>query len=117
MWNRNDNTTAASVNLDGAPHGFKVTGDAAWDSDSDDFAMFSPAGNMIVAEIVKAARLRCRTEPEVAVSAWLKVEWDRVEAEGHREIYDTMVRETVAYALDEAWQEAYGHRFDMAVWH
>ena len=110
-WNRGEGTTAASVNLDAAPFSFKVTGDAAWDSDSGDYAMSSAEGNAAVAAMVKTARIRCRTEPEPAVTAWLETERDRLDASGHGEIYDTMVRETIAYALDEAWQEACGHRF------
>lgn len=108
--NRGEGTTAASVNLDGAALGFKVTGDAAWDSDSDDWAMFTPAGNAAVGAMVKTARLKTRSEDEAAVTAWLAAERDRIHAE-HKEVRDTMVRETVAYALDEAWESAYGHRF------
>ncbi len=32
MWNYVPGRRAADVNLDAAPYGFKVTGDAAWDS-------------------------------------------------------------------------------------
>ena len=129
-WNRAPGKTAAEVNLDGAPFGFRVTGDAAWDSDSDDYAMFSEAGNLAVAAMVKAARLKARSEPEAAVLAWIEAEKERMEADtgvypylphleagpgetitGHREVFDTMVRETIAYALDEPWTEAYGHQF------
>lgn len=110
-WNRGESSTAADVNLAAAPYGFKVTGDAAWDSDSDDFAMHTPAGNRKVAKMVAGARARCRTTPEAEVQAWLRRKRRRIEKTGHREIYDTMVRETVAYALDGAWQQAYGHRY------
>ena len=45
----------------------------------------------------------------------LRVDFTTVANDGehavHGEVYDTMVRETIAYALDGAWQEAYGHRF------
>lgn len=131
-WNRAPGKTAADVNLDGAPHGFKVTGDAAWDSDSHDYAMFTEAGNLAVAAMVKTARLKTCSEDESAVLAWIGAEKERLAADtgtypylphlrdahdpgetktGHREVFDTMVRETIAYALDEAWEAAYGHRF------
>jgi hypothetical protein len=124
-WNRAPGKTAADVNLDAAPHGFKVTGDAAWDSDSDDFAMFTAEGNARVAAMVKTARLKTRAEPEEAVLAWMQAEKEQMAADtaerpykrgghvitGHAEVYDTMVRETIAYALDEAWTQAYGHSF------
>ena len=42
MWNRVPGQTAADVNLDASPYGFKVTGDGAWDSDSSD-AVDKPA--------------------------------------------------------------------------
>ena len=129
-WNRTPGRTAADVNLDAAPHGFKVTGDAAWDSDSDDYSMFSEAGNLAIAAMVATARLKTRSEDEASVLAWIKAEKERLEADtgtypylphlrrepgefktGHREVFDTMVRETISYALDEAWEQAYGHRF------
>ncbi len=124
-WNRAPGRTAADVNLDAAPFGFKVTGDAAWDADSDDYAMFTAEGNAAVAAMVKTARLKTRSEPEVAVLAWMQAERERLAADttgrpskrdghtitGHAEIRDTMVRETIAYALDEAWAQAYGHKF------
>lgn len=123
-WNRAPGKTAADVNLDAAPFGFKVTGDAAWDPDSDDFAMFTAEGNGAVAAMVKTVRLKTRSEDESAVLAWLEAEKERLAADtaerpnkrgdhmitGHREIFDTMVRETISYALDEAWVQAYGHR-------
>jgi hypothetical protein len=128
LFNRAPGHTAASANLDGAPFGFRVTGDAAWDSDSDDYAMFSAEGNAAVAAMVKTARLMARGKPEAEVLAWLDAEKARMAAdrqerpykrgghdiEGMREVYDTMVRETIAYALDEAWTQAYGHRFGEA---
>jgi len=124
-WNRAPGKTAADVNLDAAPWGFKVTGDAAWDSDSDDFAMFTAEGNARVAAMVKTARLKVRSEPEAEVLAWVQAEKGRMAADaaerphkraghpvtGMSEVRDTMVRETVAYALDEAWTAAYGHEF------
>jgi hypothetical protein len=131
-WNRAPGKTAAEANLDGAPHGFKVTGDAAWDSGSDDYAVFSAEGNAAVAAMVKTARLKTRSEAEGQVLAWLEAEKERLAAdegqylylphlrevhdpadrcEGMSEIRDTMVRETIAYALDEAWTAAYGHSF------
>lgn len=131
-WNRADQPSAASANLDAAPSGFKVTGDAAWDSDSDDYAMFSAAGNAAVAAMVKSARAQCRHFSEVEAAARLRREMARIEADrgtypllphlhqpGHEnvtgmsEVWDTMVRETIAGALDEAWNLAYGHRFEM----
>ena len=118
-WNRAPGRTAADVNLDAAPFGFKVTGDAAWDPDSDDFSMFSEEGNLRVAAMVKTARLKTRSEEEAAVLIWIKGEKARMagpvgedgEHAVHGEVYDTMVRETIAYALDGAWEQAYGHRF------
>ena len=124
-WNRSPGKTAADVNLDAAPYGFKVTGDAAWDSASDDYAMFTAEGNAAVAAMVKTARLKTRSEDEGAVLAWIKAEKERMAADaterphrrggrvvaGMSEVRDTMVRETIAYALDEAWTEAYGHGF------
>jgi hypothetical protein len=131
-WNRSPGRTAADVNLDAAPYGFKVTGDAAWDSGSDDFAMFTEAGNLAVAAMVATARLKTRGEGEAAVLAWLEAEKERLAEDmtrrpklprlvaagvpagmvtGMSEVFGTMVRETIAYALDEAWREAYGHRF------
>lgn len=124
-WNRSPGRSAADVNLDAAPFGFKVTGDAAWDSDSDDFAMFTAEGNAAVAAMVKSARLMTASRPETEVVAWMDAEKARMAADaaerpykrgghditGMSEVYDTMVRETIAYALDEAWVQAYGHRF------
>lgn len=99
----------AGANLDAAPYGFKVTGDAAWDSESGDWAMFSDEGNQAVAAMVETARLKCRTDPETAVLAWLKAEHERIVAAGHPEVHDTMVRETITYALSESWLAAYRH--------
>ena len=124
-WNRAPGKTAAEVNLDAAPFGFKVTGDAAWDPDSDDYAMFTAEGNAAVAAMVKTARLKTRSEDEAAVLTWMQAEKGRLAADttlrlhkrggrviqGMSEVWDTMVRETIAYALDEAWAQAYGHRF------
>jgi hypothetical protein len=130
-WNRAPGKTAAGVNLDGAPYGFKVTGDAAWDSGSDDFAMFTAEGNAAVAAMVTAARLKTRSEDEAAVLAWIAAEKEKLAGDmvrrpvharissqtgrdthaGMSEVFDTMVRETIAYALDEAWVQAYGHLF------
>jgi hypothetical protein len=111
-WNRAPARTAADVNLDAAPHGFKVTGDAAWDSDSDDYAMFTAEGNAMVACMVTEVRYRTRNlVAEADLLAWIEAAKGRIERAGHREVWDTMVRETIAYALDEAWTEAYGHRF------
>jgi len=132
-WNRANQPSAASANLDGAPHGFRVTGDAAWDSDSTDYAMFSAAGNAAVAAMVKSARAQCRHFTEAQTAARLRREMARIDADqgtypvlrhlrdrgeerhitGMREVWDTMVRETIAGALDEAWNLAYGHRFEM----
>ena len=124
-WNRSPGKTAADVNLDAAPSGFKVTGDAAWDSDSDDFAMFTAEGNARVAAMVTTARLKCRTQSEAEMLAWMLAEKEQMAADtaerpykrgghaitGHVEVRDTMVRETIACALDEVWVQAYGHRF------
>jgi hypothetical protein len=126
--NRVPGRTGEEVNLDAFPHGFKVTGDAAWDADSDDLAMFTKEGNAVVTAMVKKARMMVRSHPEPEVIAWIRAEMERIAADtaerpykhndtqdtitGHREVYDTMVRETIAYALDEAWREAYGHRYD-----
>lgn len=131
LFNRAPGRTAADVNLDGAPFGFRVTGDAAWDPDSDDFAMFSAEGNAAVATMVKTARLLARHKPEAEAEAWLAAEKARLAGDagtylylprhqdasgkrvktGHEEVRDTMTRETIAYALDEVWTDAYGHRF------
>jgi hypothetical protein len=130
-WNRGPGKTVADVNLDAAPYGFKVTGDAAWDSDSDDYAMLTAEGNAAVAAMVKTAKLKARGEDEAAVLAWIEGEKERLAEDmvrrpvhspissqtgrdthvGMSEVFDTMVRETIAYALDEAWVQAYGHRF------
>ena len=111
-WNRAPGKTAADVNLDAAPFGFKVTGDAAWDPDSGDFAMFTAEGNAMVARMVTEARYRVRNlVAEHFVLAWIADAKGRIKRAGHGEVWDTMVRETIAYALDEAWTEAYGHRF------
>jgi hypothetical protein len=130
-WNRGPGKTVADVNLDAAPYGFKVTGDAAWDSSSGDYAMFTAEGNAAVAAMVKTARLKTLGEDEAAVLAWIRGEEERLAEDmvrrtvhspvssqtrrdthvGMSEVFDTMVRETIAYALDEAWMQAYGHRF------
>jgi hypothetical protein len=127
-WNRIPGRTGEEVNLDAVPYGFKVTGNAAWDPDTGDFAMFTKEGNAVVAAMVKKARMMVRSRPEAEVIAWIAAEMERIAADtteraykrndrqgtiaGHGEVYDTMVRETIAYALDEAWREAYGHRYD-----
>jgi hypothetical protein len=111
MWNYTPGRTAAGVNLEAAPCGFKVTGDAARDSESGDWAMFSDEGNQAVAAMVETARLKCRTGPEAAVFSWLRAERQRIVAGGHPEVHDTMVRETIQYALGESWLAAYGHPF------
>jgi hypothetical protein len=113
-WNRAPGRTAADVNLDAAPLGFKVTGDAAWDSSSVDYAMFSAPGNRLVADMVTEARrlLADFGVSELTVSAWIDRTKQEIEAAGHGEVWDTMVRETIAYSLDEAWFAAFGHRFD-----
>jgi hypothetical protein len=127
-FNRAPGKTGEEVNLDAVPYNFRVTGDAAWDSDSDDFAMFTDEGNAVVAAMVKKARMMVRSRPEAEVIAWIEAETERIAADttkrpykrtgthgthtGHGEVYDTMVRETIAYALDEAWLEAYGHQYD-----
>lgn len=111
-WNRAPGKTAAGVNPGAAPHGFKVTGDAARDSGSCDYAMFSGEGNAAVARMVTEVRYRIRNlvaEPDVL--EWLEAGRKRIGHAGHGEVWDTMVRETIACALDEAWTEAYGHRF------
>ena len=80
-WNRSPGKTAADVNLDAAPSGFKVTGDAAWDSDSDDFAMFTAEGNARVAAMVTTARLKCRTQSEAEMLAWMLAEKEQMAAD------------------------------------
>lgn len=109
--NREPGRSAAEVNLDGAPMGFRVTGDAAWDTGSTDYAMFSAQGNLAVAGMVLTASALTLTEPEAVVLAWIETEKARI-ADGSPEVYDTMVRETIAYALDTAWARAYGHTFE-----
>lgn len=126
--NRAPGKTGEEANLEGIRFNFRVTGDAAWDPDSDDFAMFTEEGNVVVAAMVKKARMMVKSQPEVEVVAWIEAETERIAGDiterpdkhknirgthtGHREVYDTMVRETIAYALDEAWQEAYGHQYE-----
>ena len=92
--------------------------------------MFSEAGNLAIAAMVATARLKTRSEDEASVLAWIKAERNASRPDtgtypylphlrrepgefktGHREVFDTMVRETISYALDEAWEQAYGHRF------
>ena len=109
MWNYVPGRTAADANLDASPYGFKVTGDAAWDSESGDWAMFSDEGNRAVAAMVETARLKCRTEPETAVLSWLKAEHERIAAGGHPGVHDTMVRQAITYALGESWLAACRH--------
>jgi hypothetical protein len=126
--NRAPGKNGDEVNLEGIPHNFRVTGDAAWDPDSSDFAMFTDEGNAVVAAMVKKARMMVRSRPEAEVIAWIEAETERIASDtterpykhkdtqdtitGHTEVYDTMVRETIAYALDETWREAYGHQYD-----
>lgn len=110
--NRQPGSTAAGVNLDGAPHGFKVTGDAAWDSSSHDYAMFNEAGNLAVERMVLGARRSARMgSPEDHLRDWISATTALIASDGFTEVRDTMVRETIAYALNEVWQQAYGHRF------
>jgi hypothetical protein len=125
--NRVPGRTGEEVNLEGIPHNFRVTGDAAWDPDSDDFAMFTEEGNAVVAAMVNRARTMVRSQPEAEVIAWIEAETERIATGttkrshkhkdtqsthmGHGEVYDTMVRESIAYALDAAWLEAYGHQY------
>jgi hypothetical protein len=131
ICNRVPGRTAAEANLNGAPCGFKATGDAAWDSDSEDYAMFTDAGNAQVAAMVKTARVMTKTKPEADVMAWLVSEKFRLAnspdvnprrsgrpdpCTGYGECTDTMVRETIGYALDEAWNTAYGCSFDDRSW-
>jgi hypothetical protein len=59
--------------------------------------------------MVEPARLNCRTGPETAVLSRLKAEHERIAAAGHPEVRDTMVRETITYALIESWLAAYRH--------
>src|SRR5215831_4226771 len=118
-FNRAPGKTGDEVHLEGIPYSFRATGDAAWDPDSSDFAMFTEEGNAVVAAMVKKARIMARSRPEAEVIAWVEAETERIAADttertyrrddakritGHGEVYDTMVRETIAYALDEAWQ-------------
>lgn len=132
LCNRSETSTGASANLAGASFGFRATGDAAWDSESGDFAMFTRAGDRKVAAMARRARLMTLAEPECAVLGWLRREKARIKRDpwphrahvlhrrrhflgfirGHDEVTDTMVRETIAYALDDAWRAAYGHRFN-----
>ena len=114
--NRIPGRTGEEVNLEGIPYNFRVTGDAAWDPDSDDFAMFTEEGNAVVAAMVNKARMMVRSQSEAEVIAWIEAETERIAADttkrshkhedtqgthtDHGEVYDTMVRETIAYALD-----------------
>lgn len=108
--NRQPGVTAASANLDGAPHGLKVTGDAAWDSDSLDYAMHTTAGNLRVAAMVVAARNWIRRGiPEDGVLLIIE-ERARLIGEDHPEVLDAAVQRAVSRDLGEAWQAAYGHR-------
>jgi hypothetical protein len=47
---------------------------------------------------------KMRTEAEVA--AWFRRETARIADD------DTVVREAIGHALNEAWTAAYGHRYD-----
>lgn len=106
---RRPGRSAVAANLDAAPRGFRATGGAAWDSGSGDYAMFTRAGNQQAAAMVRAAQSMCRAgRPEAGVAGWLRAERRRI-ATAHPEITDVIVQDTVAYALDEAWQAAYGH--------
>jgi hypothetical protein len=125
-FNRVPGKTGDEVHLEGIPYNFRATGDAAWDPDSSDFAMFTEEGNAVVAAMVKKARMMVRSRPEAEVMLWIEAETARIAGDtterpykrddakriaGQGEVYDTMVRETIAYALDEAWLEAYGHQY------
>jgi hypothetical protein len=90
--------------------------------------MFTDEGNAVVAAMVKKARTMVGSRPEAEVIAWIEAETVRIASDsterpykhkdtqdtitGHTEVYDTMVGETIAYALDETWREAYGHQYD-----
>src|SRR5215468_8601692 len=104
--NRIPGRSGEEVNLDAFPYGLKVTGDAASDADSDDFAMFTKEGNAVVAAMVKKARMMVRSQPEPEVIAWITAEIERIASDiteraykhndrqdtirGHGEVYDTM---------------------------
>lgn len=60
--------------------------------------------------VTRARELCSSGQPEHAVLAWLRAETCRITAD-HGEAGDSMVRETIAYALDSAWRQACGHDF------
>jgi hypothetical protein len=126
-WNRDAQPSAGDANLAAAPAGFRVTGDAAWDSGSTDYAMFSADGNAAVHRMVARAREMTMSCAEADVYTFVRQAREAIASdearrpsnlaagetvEGMGEVFDTMVRETIAGALDEAWAAAYGHRCD-----
>lgn len=73
--------------------------------------MFSDAGNAAVDRMVVEARYRTRNlVAEADVREWIEASKERIGRRlGHREVFDTMVREAIAVELDAAWRVAYGH--------
>lgn len=75
-----------------------------------DYGMFSDAGNAAVDRMVVEARYRTRNlVAEDDLLEWIEASKERIGRAGHREVFDTMVREAIAVELDEAWRAAYGH--------
>jgi hypothetical protein len=103
---------AKNVNEAGAAFGFKVTGDAAFDEESTDYAMFSDEGNRLVADLVRRTRDYVEGAQECEAFGFLGQGRKAIADAGHDEVYDTMVRETMCYALDGVWEEFFGHAID-----
>lgn len=126
--NRIPGRTGEEVNLEGIPYNFRVTGDAAWDPDSDDFAMFTEEGNAVVAAMVNKARMMVRSQSEAEVIAWIEAETERIAADTTKRSHkheDTQrhshgPRGSLRHDGERdhrvcprrAWLEAYGHQYD-----
>lgn len=103
-----DQTQAAIDHF--ASHGLRLYGDAATDPDSRDFAMFTNNGNSAVAFLVRKVRGRLE-DPQFSdndLVDMLRKGRKAIAVEGHTEVGDTMVRETIFVALEEAVLSRFG---------
>ena len=91
--------------------GFRITGDAAFDSESEDYAMFSDEGNHLVALLVDNVRKTLKDSKTTAGEVYLMLQsgMTKIKELGHREVYDTMVRETLCYALDDDYAKVFNN--------
>jgi len=58
------------------------------------YGMFSRAGDRMVSKMVKGAR------KDASLPRYLRAEMKKIEAAGHGEVFDTVVRERIIYALN-----------------